>query len=458
MLPTDRHVPGHTLPTEEFMENTDKHSIPGGAVIQGTPQQGLLGSTVGFFIGFAAVSLFGPTVAYLQNVTALSAAAAGLLISIPNLTGSLLRIPFSAMVDGDGGRKPFLILLFVSLVGVIGIAVIISQPPEMLHQMFPWLLFFGALGGFGSATFSVGISQTSYWFGKGRQGGALGTYAGLGNLAPGIFAFVLSTITIPRFGLSASYVIWAVLLAIGTGAYFLLGKNAPYFQLRKAGVDDATARAEATKAGEELFPAGNMMQTLGRSASVWQTWGLVIVYFTTFGGFMALTGWFPKYWESYHGMGIGVAGSMAALYSVLASLSRIVGGKLSDRYGGEKTAVVSLTGLAIGAAGMSFASGVPWGLVFMLVMSVSMGVANAAVFKLVPQAVPQAVGGAAGWVGGLGAFGGFVIPNLLAATLGIGVIGYARGFLVFVGLALVSIIVIAVIARSFRVVTTTEEA
>jgi NNP family nitrate/nitrite transporter-like MFS transporter len=69
-------------------------------------------------------------------------------------------------------------------------------------------------------------------------------------------------------------------------------------------------------------------------------------------------------------------------------------------------------------------------------MAIGMGVGNAAVFKLVPQYVPQAVGGAAGWVGGLGAFGGFAIPPLLGAFVrALGKTGYARGFLVFVALA-----------------------
>ncbi len=434
------------------MNTPHTHLTSDTVTIQGNPRLGLLGSTVGFFIGFAAVSLFGPTVAYLQQATALSAAAAGLLISIPNLTGSLLRIPFSAMVDGDGGRKPFLILLTVSLIGVIGIATIISQPAEALPGLFPWLLLFGALGGFGSATFSVGISQTSYWFGRSRQGSALGTYAGLGNLAPGVFAFLLSTVTIPQFGLPASYVIWAVLLAIGTFAYFLLGKNAPYFQLRKAGVPDAEAREQAQAAGQELYPAGTMLQTLGRSAAIWQTWALVLVYFTTFGGFMALTGWFPKYWQGLHGFEIAAAGSMAALYSILASLSRVAGGGISDRFGGEKVAAISLIALAVGALGMAVAPTVGLAVVSMLVMSVAMGMANAAVFKLVPQAVPNAVGGAAGWVGGLGAFGGFVLPNVMAAFLVNGAVGYARGFIVFIALGIISFVAVVVIACSFRVV------
>jgi NNP family nitrate/nitrite transporter-like MFS transporter len=58
----------------------------------------------------------------------------------------------------------------------------------------------------------------------------------------------------------------------------------------------------------------------------------------------------------------------------------------------------------------------------------------------VPQAVPQAVGGAAGWVGGLGAFGGFVIPPAMAfAVRDLGRPGYPIGFVVFVFLALFSL-------------------
>jgi NNP family nitrate/nitrite transporter-like MFS transporter len=394
------------------------------------------------------VSLFGPTVAFLHQAVGLSAAMAGLLISIPNLTGSLLRIPFSARVDRDGGRRPFIILLSVSLIGVIGIAAIIAQPLDRIPELYGWLIFFGALGGFGSATFSVGISQTSYWFDQSRQGTALGTYAGLGNLAPGIFAFFLSTITIPRFGLATSYVIWAVLLAIGTAIYLRIGRNAPYFQVRAAGVNEAVARSVAREHGQRLFPANTVVESLKRSAQVWQTWALVVVYFTSFGGFMALTGWFPKYWEGYHAASIGMAGSLAAAYSILASLSRVAGGRVADRLGGERTALASLVLLAIAAVAMAYVPVFAVTIAAMLVMAVTMGVTNAAVFKIVPQVVPDAVGGAAGWVGGLGAFGGFVIPNLMAAFLGGGPIGYARGFITFILLAAISAVAVIVLRRS----------
>ena len=73
-------------------------------------------------------------------------------------------------------------------------------------------------------------------------------------------------------------------------------------------------------------------------------------------------------------------------------------------------------------------------------MAFGMGICNAAVFKIVPQAVPKAVGGAAGWVGGLGAFGGFVIPPVMGFAVGnLGQSGYAIGFITFIFLALFSL-------------------
>jgi NNP family nitrate/nitrite transporter-like MFS transporter len=81
-------------------------------------------------------------------------------------------------------------------------------------------------------------------------------------------------------------------------------------------------------------------------------------------------------------------------------------------------------------------------------LAIGMGVTNAAVFKLVAQEVPEAVGGAAGWVGGLGAFGGFAIPPVMGTVVQLrGATGYASGFVVFVGLAVVSLLLVGVLRR-----------
>lgn len=421
--------------------------------VRGTPTTGLIGATLGFFVGFAAVSLFGPTVTFLQEAAGLSAGLAGLLVAIPNLSGSLLRIPFSAMVDRNGGRNSFLILLVLSAVGVAGVWAIITFGEDSLRRLFPLLLVFGVLGGCGIATFSVGISQTSYWFPQASQGSALGAYAGIGNLAPGIFALLLG-IMIPAFGLPASYLSWLAFLVVGIVAYLYLGRNAPYFQLRDGGMSPADATEQARQSHQqELFPRGNVRETLVASARTWQTWALVGIYFTTFGGFIALTGWFPKYWGSYFGLDLPVAGALTAGYSISASLLRVAGGSISDKLGGEKTAAISLGVTLVGAVVLAFAGTIALAVVGTALMALGMGVGNAAVFKLVPQEVPKAVSGAAGWVGGLGAFGGFVIPNILALFVRsgeVGDVGFARGFLTFVLLALLSGVMVTMLSVARR--------
>jgi NNP family nitrate/nitrite transporter-like MFS transporter len=61
----------------------------------------------------------------------------------------------------------------------------------------------------------------------------------------------------------------------------------------------------------------------------------------------------------------------------------------------------------------------------------------------------MAVGGAAGIVGGLGAFGGFVIPPLMALFIKFrGPAGYAQGFMVFLILSILSLILFAVLYRN----------
>ena len=200
--------------------------------IVGTPAQGLAGATLGFFVGFAAVSLFGPTAKILKGILGLSPLEVGLLVAAPSLSGSLLRIPFSAWVDTTGGRKPFLVLLVLSIAGMAGLSFTIHAyiPGRMTASFYPLILFLGVLCGCGIAIFSVGISQVAYWYPKARHGTALGMYAGIGNLAPGVFALLLP-FAFASFGLFGSYLAWLAFLAAGTGLYALTGRNAWYFQL-----------------------------------------------------------------------------------------------------------------------------------------------------------------------------------------------------------------------------------
>ncbi|MGC8482940.1 MAG: MFS transporter, partial [Thermodesulfobium sp.] len=123
-------------------------------LVKGSPSQGLFGATLGFFFGFAAVALFGPTAIKFKDILGLSPQMLGLLVAMPALSGSILRIPFSAWVDSVGGRKPFLILMVIAIFGLIGLSGLvyfIFKNPSYASQnkiLFYYLtLFFGLLSG-----------------------------------------------------------------------------------------------------------------------------------------------------------------------------------------------------------------------------------------------------------------------------------------------------------------------
>jgi NNP family nitrate/nitrite transporter-like MFS transporter len=410
--------------------------------LSGSPTAGLVMGTWGFFVGFAAVSLYGPAAKYFQEQMHLGGLALGLLVAAPQLTGSLLRIPFGAWVDRVGGRLPMLTLFALSLVGMWGLVFILLTVKTLTVAAYPIVVMFGFLSGCGVASFSVGIPQVSYWFPQSRQGTALGAYGGIGNLAPGLFTLLLP-FAIAAWGLAGSYFAWFTFLLVGTAVYAWLAHDAYFFQLRKQGVDPDTSREIARSKGQELFPNERVWQAVITAAEDPRTWGLVALYFVSFGGFLALTAWFPTYWINFHQMDVKSAAVLGgAGFSLLAAIVRVFGGMLSERIGGERAAVLAFAGVLIGALILTFAADFYQALGGELLIAVGMGIGNAAVFKMVPKYVPEAVGGAAGLVGGLGALGGFIIPPFLGAVVdAMGTQGYAGGFFAYVLLAVMAIAV-----------------
>jgi len=412
-----------------------------------SPREALTWSTIAFFGGFASVSAFGPIVPILKQTLSLSPLLMGLLAASPALTGSLLRIPFGAMVDRTGGKKPILVLLTMAALGVAGITLMFGLFPEPRPAHYPFFLLFGILSGCGIATFSVGIPSVSYWYPQRAQGSALAIYAGLGNLAPGLFALLLPSLVI-WLGFTISYVLWLGILVLLVVLVYIYMQDAPYFQYREMGID-IDPEALLLACGEELLPSGKAMDSIRRAGSDWRTWVLTYFYFITFGGFIALTVWFPTYWSELYAVGLVQAGLLTALYSLSASLLRVLGGYTADRIGGEKVTLLSFTIVAAGALLMTLSNGSFGGAVIgVLLLALGMGFANAAVFKLVPKYSPAAVGGAAGIVGGLGAFGGFVLPPVMGMFVKFnGPAGYAQGFSVFLVLSLLAIGFIVLLTR-----------
>ena len=399
--------------------------------IRGSKQQALWLATMAFFGGFAGVAIFGPLVPRFQELMGLSPLQAGTLAAAANLTGSLLRIPFGAWADRAGGRRPFLTLLGLTLTGVGGLLWLLrTHYPDRLAGLYPVLLLLGALAGCGIATFSVGIGQVSYWFARREQGGALGVFAGLGNLAPGISSGLLP-VAVASLGILAGYGLWFGALAAITAVYALAIYDAPSFQVRAQGRE--LNPDELAALGQELAPAATFSASMG--IAVWEaaTWVLVSFYFTSFGGFLALVVWLPSYWHAMYNLSLIQAGLLTLVFAEVTSLVRVPAGLLADRLSIRYALQGNFALIGAGALTVAVSQSLALSVAGILMMGLGMVLQNGIVFKLLPQYVPEAVGSAAGLVGGLGAFGGFLIPPAMGALVQVlgAPLGYARGFALF---------------------------
>lgn len=108
-------------------------------------------------------------------------------------------------------------------------------------------------------------------------------------------------------------------LLIGTILYGIVGIRAPYSQYRKAGLTDTESKEKAAENGQEMFLSSSVKDSLINSAKIKNTWALLVLYFTTFGGFIALTAWFPTYWAEYQNFAPAKPGLFTAIFSILAS-------------------------------------------------------------------------------------------------------------------------------------------
>ena len=206
----------------------------------------------------------------------------------------------------------------------------------------------------------------------------------------------------------------------------------------------------ARECGQRIFPKGNARKSLAISGKNWKTWVIVFIYFNTFGGFLALAVWLPTYWIMFHSLDLTTAVWFTALYSIVTSVFRIIGGKVSDNLGGEKTTVIALIIMLCGSIMMVVFYGIAMDIAALMILGTGMGLGNASTFKLVPQEIPDAIGGASGWIGGIGGLGGFVLPTVMAMFIVKGDVlktGYATGFSVFIVLTLLSFIGIFMLSK-----------
>jgi NNP family nitrate/nitrite transporter-like MFS transporter len=362
-------------------------------------------STLAFTVCFAVWTIFSIIGIQIKKDLGLTDTQFGLLVGTPILTGSLIRLILGIWADQYGGR--------IVYVGVMIAAAVATWLLTYAYDYPTFLL--AALGvGIAGGSFAVGIAYVSRWYGPGKQGTALGIF-GAGNVGAAVTKFLAPFIMV-AYGWKAVADIWAIALVITALAFWLFTKDDPQVAARR-------------KAGTKPEPISAMLEPL-RNIQVWR---FSLYYFFVFGGFVALALWLPRYLIGVYGLDITTAGMIGAAYSVPASLFRVYGGVLSDKYGARRvmywTFGVSVAACFVmsypptqyivkgitGPISFTLEMGLIPFTVVAFVLGFFMSLGKAAVYKHIPVYYPKHVGAVGGVVGLVGGLGGFVLPIAFGA-------------------------------------------
>jgi MFS transporter, NNP family, nitrate/nitrite transporter len=357
-------------------------------------------STLAFTVCFAVWTIFSIIGIQIKRDLGLSDTQFGLLVGTPILTGSLVRLILGIWADQYGGR--------IVYVGVMVAAAVATWLLTFAYDYPTFLL--AALGvGIAGGSFAVGISYVSRWYGPGKQGTALGIF-GAGNVGAAVTKFVAPFVMV-AWGWKSVAEIWAGALLVMAVVFWITTRDDPALAARR-------------KAGAKPEPISTMLEPL-RNVQVWR---FSLYYFFVFGGFVALALWLPRYLIGVYGLDIETAGMIGAAYSVPASLFRIYGGVLSDKFGARRVMYwmfgVSAAACFLlaypptqyivkgitGPISFTLEMGLVPFTVAIFVLGFFMSLGKAAVYKHIPVYYPKHVGAVGGVVGLVGGLGGFVLP------------------------------------------------
>lgn len=371
-------------------------------------------ATLAFAVAFVGWSLIAPLAKRFQDDLDLTNTRTLMLTAVPVVLGSLLRVPVGALTDRLGGRVMFPVVLGISAIPAVIFGFV---------EGYAALIVVGFFLGIAGSSFAVGVPFVAGWYPKERQGFALGVY-GMGNIGTAVAAFGAPAI-VDWLGREALGIVAALLLVATAVVFYSMAEDPP--------------RGRAVDYGAVL-------------RSGWKLWRLALLYFVTFGGFVAMAVFLPKLLRDWFDISLTNAGLRAAGFTVVATFARPVGGFLSDRIGSATVLVVAFVGAGLDAAWLAHISSDPTWLpvtIACLTLAAFLGLGNGAVFKAVPLDFPEATGAATGIVGAAGGLGGFFPPVVM------GIVKdhfdtYALGFLGLLVFALVCLVVALTMRRAAR--------
>ncbi len=393
-----------------------------------------------FDMSFMVWTMLGPLSTEIGEALALAghimtAGEKATLLSLPILSGALLRIILGFGVDKFGPKKTALVSQAIVIVALL--TAFLKGDGITYNQ-----LLMVALGlGFAGASFAVALPQAGQWYPPKLQGVVLGI-AGAGNIGV-VIDFIFAPKIAELWGWEYVFLVGAVMAIIVFVAYLFLAKDAPS--------DVYTSRPK------KLKDYGKLMKDK-------DTWWFALFYAISFGGFVGFAGYMKVYLMSTYSVDMGtfgidvfnepnvkvIAGYFGALTIFAGAVLRPVGGNIADKIGGIKAlyffyGMVALLAVVTALVDLPFFLAI---FVLFLIMA-NLGMANGAVFQLVPQRFGKDIGIMTGLVGAAGGIGGTALIKTLGWSKG-AFDGYMVGFLIFAGVVLVALAGLSMVKTRWR--------
>ncbi|MCD6212926.1 MAG: NarK/NasA family nitrate transporter [Sulfurovum sp.] len=393
-----------------------------------------------FDMSFMVWTMLGPLSTEIAEALALAghimtAGEKATLLSLPILSGAILRIVLGFGVDKFGAKKTALVSQLIVIVALL--SAYIMGDTITYNQ-----LLIVALGlGFAGASFAVALPQAGQWYPPKSQGIVMGI-AGAGNIGV-VIDFIFAPKIAELWGWEVVFLVGAIMAIVTFIAYAFIAQDAP---------------ASVYKARPKK------LKDYGKLLKDKDTWWFSLFYAISFGGFVGFAGYMKVYLMNTYSVdmevfGIDVldesnvkviAGYFGALCIFAGAVLRPFGGSIADKIGGVK-ALYFFYGMVFVLVALTALVELPFFiaiLVLFLIMA-NLGMANGSVFQLVPQRFGKDIGIMTGLVGCAGGLGGTALIKTLGWSKG-AFDGYAAGFMIFAAVVVVALIGLSMVKTRWR--------
>lgn len=334
--------------------------------------------TLSLVAGFMAWSIISPLMPFISQDVDISPGQISVILAIPVILGSVLRVPFGYLTNIVGAKWVFFWSFIVLLLPIFLLGQ--AQSPGML-------MLSGFFLGIGGAIFSVGVTSVPKYFSKDKVGLANGIY-GVGNIGTAVSSFCAPVLA-GAIGWQNTVRSYLIILSIFAILMFLLGdKNEPKVKI----------------------PLMAQVKDLSKNYKLYY---LSLWYFITFGAFVAFGIFLPNFLVDHFSIDKVDAGICSGIFIALATFLRPVGGVIGDKFNAVQALIIDFVIMIIGALILSLSSHIVLFTIGCLAISICAGIGNGLIFKLVPSYFSKEAGSANGIVSMMGGLGGFFPPLVI---------------------------------------------